>query len=401
MNQLTLYLLAIGASIILLVILFNWWQGRKLRQQIKTQYAINEEPSSTEILAEGSFQESTPDIATSPNLSDQQGEPEFEIQLEIVPKTESLTTLNESVDDEMLESSETLPESDLTSDEVTIPSPELALPSEISKEVDYFGLIKLPAAEVGERLRKVLIEMSNLDKPIFVYGLNESGSWQPITRELESEMFTQAIYSIQLADRGGPISEETFRYFEQAIEKTALGMGVEVEWIGANDPISFAKALDQFCIEVDQTVSIHVVNSSLGRFMGTKFRGLIEGVGLKLDTALGSYLASNDEEQPLFKVSNLESSPFSLEMLKTNTLKGVTFQMDIARAPHCTETFNQMVFAAKSVMEPLNAVLVDDHQRELTDSQIDKIRQQLRMIEVQMQMRGIVSGTPLAMRLFA
>jgi len=88
-------------------------------------------------------------------------------------------------------------------------------------------------------------------------------------------------------------------------------------------------------------------------------------------------------------------------MLKSATLKGVTFQMDIARTPNCTETFNQMVASAKNIASALSGALVDDHQRELSDAQLEKIRQQLKLIQVQMTVRGIVPGSPLALRLFA
>jgi microsomal dipeptidase-like Zn-dependent dipeptidase len=49
----------------------------------------------------------------------------------------------------------------------------------------------------------------------------------------------------------------------------------------------------------------------------------------------------------------------------------------------------------------LHGTLVDDHQRELSDAQIEKIRQQLKLIQVQMTVRGIAPGTPLALRLFS
>jgi hypothetical protein len=43
---------------------------------------------------------------------------------------------------------------------------------------------------------------------------------------------------------------------------------------------------------------------------------------------------------------------------------------------------------------------VDDHQRELNDAKIEKIRQQLRLIQVQMTVKGIAPGSPVALRLF-
>jgi FtsZ-interacting cell division protein ZipA len=60
-----------------------------------------------------------------------------------------------------------------------------------------------------------------------------------------------------------------------------------------------------------------------------------------------------------------------------------------------------MVASAKNIASALSGALVDDHQRELSDAQLEKIRQQLKLIQVQMTVRGIVPGSPLALRLFA
>jgi hypothetical protein len=48
----------------------------------------------------------------------------------------------------------------------------------------------------------------------------------------------------------------------------------------------------------------------------------------------------------------------------------------------------------------MNASLVDDNQRTLGDLQIEKIRQQLKVIHATMVARGIMPGSPGSMRLF-
>ncbi|HWT28125.1 MAG TPA: hypothetical protein VN084_01330 [Methylophilaceae bacterium] len=49
----------------------------------------------------------------------------------------------------------------------------------------------------------------------------------------------------------------------------------------------------------------------------------------------------------------------------------------------------------------LSGKLVDDNQRPLGDSQIEKIRQQLKVIHATMVARGIMPGSPGALRLFS
>ena len=273
------------------------------------------------------------------------------------------------------------------------------LPYAINKEVDLTALFFLPSPANGERLRQFLIGLVNLDKPIFAYGLDASQVWHPLTREEESTEFTKAAYSLQLADRAGAVSAETLQRFQQMVTEIAYELSAQVEWVGTQEPMDFAQALDAFCLEVDKTIGFHILNGASGRFTGTKFRGLVEANGLTLKDD-GAFYATSESGQLSFKVINMENNPFNPEMLKSVALKGATFQMEIALTENCTETFNSMVLIAKSMANSLSATLVDDHQRELNDAKIEKIRQQLRLIQVQMTVKGIPPGSPVALRLF-
>lgn len=399
MNQLTLSLLAIGLGLIVLVIAFNWWQERKIRKAAEKQFAftqaqsLQEQDSQAQDLMEESFEvndlvDFTDDALATGSITD---EVEFKIDIdEISPE---IHPLNED------SSGAEVPKMDSPQEEPLV-VPIKTLPAALSVEVDLIAVINLPAAEKGERLRNMLMRLLDLDKPIFAYGLSESLEWQALNREQESELFIKAVYSLQLADRAGAVTEDTLTRFQALVAEIANELGAQIEWLGAHDIPSFAKELDGFCLEVDQLVNLHVINGTEGRFTGTKFKSLAEANGLAIKEG-GAFHALNADKQLLFTVINMEKIPFSEEMLKTSTLKGITFQMDIARTPNCTETFNQMVGMSKNMVSALHGALVDDHQRELSDIQIEKIRQQLKLIQVQMTVRGIAPGTPLALRLFS
>lgn len=382
MNELTLSLLAIGLGLIVLLVAFNWWQERKIRKAAEKQFTFTQE----EALIEESIEDDDLGSSEDTPVID---EVEFKIEInEIAPEVHDLS--------EDLPVIEVQPKPLQEAPAV----PVKTLPEGLSVEVDLIAVINLPAAEKGERLRNMLMRLVALDKPVFAYGLSENLDWQPLNREQESELFTKAAYSLQLADRAGAVSEDTLKRFQDLVAEIANELGAQVEWMGAQDTFAFAKELDAFCLEVDQLVNLHVVNGTGGRFTGTKFKSLAEANGLVIKEG-GAFQALDEDANVLFTVVNMEKIPFSDEMLKTGTLKGVTFQMDIARTPNCTETFNQMVGVSKGMVSALNGALVDDHQRELSDVQVEKIRQQLKLIQVQMTVRGIAPGTPLALRLFS
>ncbi|HTJ96613.1 MAG TPA: cell division protein ZipA C-terminal FtsZ-binding domain-containing protein, partial [Rhodocyclaceae bacterium] len=62
---------------------------------------------------------------------------------------------------------------------------------------------------------------------------------------------------------------------------------------------------------------------------------------------------------------------------------------------------NLMVLIAKQMEGSLSGQLVDDNQRPLGEMQIEKIRQQLKVIHSTMVARGIVPGSSIALRLFS
>ena len=406
LNDLTISLLAIGLGLIVLVILFNWWQERKMRKVTEKQFSASPSDLLMNDFADDVFEETAVLIEPSTKIKDVvdrydtddvrlPDEVEFKIDLgdfehESVVIEEAPDVVVEEVHADIEVHAEPV---------VETPVRNNGLPESVNKDVDLTALFFLPTPANGKRLRQFLIGLVNLDKPIYAYGLDSSQVWHPLTLEQEAVEFTKASYSLQLADRAGAVSADTLNRFQEMVTEIAYELSAQVEWIGTQEPLDFAQALDTFCLEVDKTIGFHILNGAAGRFTGTKFKGLAEANGLVLKDD-GAFYAKSKNGQSAFKVINMENNPFGSDMLKSVALKGVTFQMEIALTESCTETFNSMVLMAKSMAHSLSATLVDDHQRELSDAKIEKIRQQLRLIQVQMTVKGIPPGSPVALRLF-
>ncbi len=406
LNDLTISLLAIGLGLIVLVILFNWWQERKMRKVTEKQFSASPSDLLMNDFADDVFEETAVLIEPSTKIKDVvdrydtddvrlPDEVEFKIDL---GDFEHESVVIEEAPDVVVE--EVHADIEIHAEPVVeTPVRNNGLPESVNKDVDLTALFFLPTPANGKRLRQFLIGLVNLDKPIYAYGLDSSQVWHPLTLEQEAVEFTKASYSLQLADRAGAVSADTLNRFQEMVTEIAYELSAQVEWIGTQEPLDFAQALDTFCLEVDKTIGFHILNGAAGRFTGTKFKGLAEANGLVLKDD-GAFYAKSKNGQSAFKVINMENNPFGSDMLKSVALKGVTFQMEIALTESCTETFNSMVLMAKSMAHSLSATLVDDHQRELSDAKIEKIRQQLRLIQVQMTVKGIPPGSPVALRLF-
>jgi hypothetical protein len=277
---------------------------------------------------------------------------------------------------------------------------EIPLPPEVSQQIDLIALLYLKGKSAGADLREFLLTLSDLDKSVYGYGLDTEGTWRMLTREEETSEFSRVLCSLQLVDRGGAITRESLKRFQQVITNMAQTLGATIEWQGDTDALGYATELDRFCVDVDKLVGFHLIQGVNGPFTGTKLRGLAEAGGMTLQSD-GAFYHTSESGQSQFSLLNQDGTPFTLESLRTALVKGVTFQLDIPHVAHCIEVFNQMVLTAKQMENSLGGQLVDANQRPLGEVQIEKIRQELKTIQARMVARGILPGSLVARRLFS
>ncbi|MBM3351098.1 MAG: cell division protein FtsZ [Betaproteobacteria bacterium] len=298
--------------------------------------------------------------------------------------------------------------------EEALSEPELALPEIVHAQMDLSVILYL-AKDMMVRELKIAISsrFEGYDKPVFVHLLDANKQWvllQELADKLQhgNALVSRIVCSIQLADRGGAIQREMLNRFQQSVIALGVEIGAQVEWQSSGDAMEAANDLDAFCADVDKSMGFHLVHGESGAFTGIKLRGLVEAHGMVLD-ADGSFkyydeASLNQSTGPKlasFIIKNRDQYPFTPEMLRMSVVKAVSFQLDIPHVKHCAESFNQMVQVARQMEVGLRAVLVDDNNRPLNDIQIEKIRQQLKIIHAKLLARGIMPGSESALRLFS
>jgi FtsZ-interacting cell division protein ZipA len=289
----------------------------------------------------------------------------------------------------------------------------VSLPEMLHDQMDLTALLYLSTDTPIGLLNQALTSLfDSFDKPIFVHILDSDKQWhllkdlQP-NQESLSKLISKVACSIQLADRGGAVERSTLNRFQLAVETLGLDINGHVEWQSTGDALNTATSLDLFCIEVDKTIGFHLVHGDSGAFTGTKLRGLAEAQGLTLtsDGAFKYFAQSSDDiankQLPSFVMFNRDDHPFSPEMLRSSVVKSITFQLDIPHVKQSAETFNQMIQVARQMEIGLNATLVDSNNKVLGDIQVEKIRQQIKVLQATMLVRGIVPGSDSAHRLFS
>lgn len=420
MSDLQIALIAIGALIILAVLILNWWQERRFHRQVQSQFAdikndvlLPESAAQTrlvsEALEEGLISEK--DNTESEledglhNIADAQDADNFTINVAVKLDAEdapAFDALTVAADSEQPQPSQVI--EDLAPSAPAEPKVSAGLPSMLLSKIDTTALLYLAKESTMLTLKESLQGLfDGLDKPFFIHALDKNQVWQVLdddNTQTYQPVFRVAC-SLQLADRGGAVTRSTLSRFQLAVTELALKINADLEWQDIESIQLQASELDEFCIAVDKTVGFHLSHGENGAFSAAKLTALAEAQGLAANDA-GCLQAFNSQSAtPSFIIFNTENQLTAFNAASDALIKSVIFQLDIPRVDESTLAFKQMVKVAKSLAVDLNANLLDANNRILNDQQIEQIFQQVDSIQGAMRLRGIEPGSEAALRLFS
>jgi FtsZ-interacting cell division protein ZipA len=448
MSDLQIVLIILGAVIIAAVVIYNWLQERKLRENITDEFIVpqkdvlveefyldadalvekefaddvhkaeivdklnTEEEKTSEQIAEAGDQVALSDdeiINADNNEHDIANEvntranKEHQIEPSVAAKIDELAETaakNDTVKSDPKPTKDFVAEKNILPAEFE-PIAKSSLPDNVHTQIDLTAfLFASKSINAKAFFDTAKTTMKGVGAFISLHGLDEQGVWHIIDdTATDAQSYRRVSCSLQLADRRGPVPKPVLNKFQFAIETIGLEFNAHVDWQSKQDPAERAIDLDKFCMDVDQLVSIHIKQGDTP-IHGTKFKGLAEANGLKLVHSQFRFFDDSTADTPQFILVNADNQPFTPEGLRNNVVTGATFQIEIPKVKNCEQTFNEMVVIAQQMANSLGARIVDDHQKPLGELQIEKIRQQLKVIHATMVARGIMPGSDSSMRLF-
>lgn len=431
MSDLKVALIMLGALIIVAVVIYNWMQEKKLRKEVSSEFIVPQK----DVLADDFYidtdayvekelssitskaKPSDAVLAVKPNSSEAELRREAELAYShdteaklsvvdhIVPidSNKDWADLTPSADERVsvISTQETEAEPIVkASMHEQLKGLQVNLPEVTHQQIDLIAILYATKNISADDLEVLKTSIAGMGLSVLLHGLDNEDKWHLMNESVLKTSFKQVACSLQLADRGGPVAKKLLNKFQFAVEDAGLNLNAHVEWQGSGDVLQRAIDLDQFSIEVDQLISVHLTQTDTP-IHGTKFKGLAEASGLSLMEDGKFYYLNNGKQEPLFALIDSNHQAFTAENLRTNVLKSVTFQLEIPKVANCEQVFNQMISTAQKMASSLNGRLVDDNQKPLGDLQIEKIRQQLKVIHATMVARGIMPGSPASMRLFS
>lgn len=365
MSDLQLGLIVIGVVVIVAVLMFNRWQERQLRQRVEDTFAsIDEAPvENAQIGAQADRIE--PVIERRDADAGESGGADFSRQ-------------SGAATAQSLASASGVP----------------------AASIDYVCSIRSSAQIPQAALTEFLRSATAVGKRVTLEAwIPEAGQWMELPLP-QARPVTEVRASLQLADRTGPVNRVQLSTMRDLVRHLAQQLDCECDCPEIDAAAQAAVELDQFCAEIDVSISCHVVPRTEAGLPGTKVRGLLESSGYGLE-ADGKFWLHADDGTVLLSAADAQGDAFSVERLRTESLAGLTLSMDVPKSPGAGRLFDRMLETARHLAHALDATVVDDNRRPLTEAGLGVIRQQVRAVQAAMEARGIAAGSPIAARLFS
>ncbi len=291
MSDLQIVLIILGFFIIAGVVVYNWLQERKLRENISEDFIVPQKDVlveefyiDTDALVEKEFagdahkselikrlNEATDneEIASPPPSNADKAEHPHDAAAE-EEGTEDEATVKETTNKDLPLQSDTSvavehnpPRTEIAQEFIVEknilpaefePLVTSSLPDDVHSQIDLTAFLYATKSINGQAFNQMMQTMlKEINVFVMLHGLDDKNVWQHINNEThENTSYKQIACSLQLADRRGPVPKPVLNKFQFAVETIGLEFNAHVEWQGKGDPSQRAVDLDKFCMDVDQ-----------------------------------------------------------------------------------------------------------------------------------------------------
>lgn len=361
--QIALYL--IGAAIILALILTNFLRSRRLKKRMMSS------------LTQAVMQETL--------SSHGMREPHFGTTDQLDKRDEKLTTLvNPSSDEPFIE-------------EVKVSNNYFV--SRIDPNIDCVVALKfvllIKGAEVIEKMAHWPISPQYRIACEGLFELDEKLAWENIDPE---HYYRELYFSMQLANRRGPVSKEDLAEFLGLAAQLAGEVDAEIDLPPIQNVLTDAQDLDDFAVQCDIQLSFSIVPNMISWSAKE-----VEAVLVKNSCPLsrdGLSFNHFSQNQLLFKVQ-IPSLNFLTDDLQTQRIKSIVFALEVPMVSEDYDAFTKMYEISSAIASELDGRVLDDNGQVLDVGSVELIKAQLEPIYALMQERQILPGSATALRLFS
>jgi FtsZ-interacting cell division protein ZipA len=341
MSDLQIGLILLGVVLILIVVIFNWWQDRRIRQRMQEHFPERDQDP----LMGGSTQ--GPPVRREPGfgLRDPIQEPAADDPAEVDPAT------------------------------------EVVIDIAFAQPVDSAAL-----QAAIQSLHKVG------SKPVRIFAEREGGGHRARLRP--DETYASMQLAVLLANRNGPLTDIEWSQLWTAAQSLAERFDGVIEAPEQGPVMNRAKALDELCAGLDAQVGLAL------RLEGTlpvaEVTRVLKEVGF---LPYGHQLAwMADTGTPRF-TALYDGVP--VQDVQSAGVDRVDLLLDLPNSPADGQAFSRMASVGRDLARRLQAVLLDDQGRPVSDGTDNAIDKQLLGLYGRLQEAGFEAGAERTVRVFS
>lgn len=408
MTSLQIGLIAAGVALVVGVIVYNWYQERRVRRRIREAFgggvgggaggASHEtgqtaprrgriEPS----LAGADASTAVPEnVGLAPATGDGRDDDGYEPPLAVQQRIASEMGGPESPPPTGSEAAASLGLSRARAGDRDVPQPDADI--ECIATLQPVRPVAAGALAAGLHAR--------LGRPLRWFGRRGNGlPWQLLKSDTAGE-FSEIAACLLLANRVGAASRPMLDSFVRLVADLASTLPAAFVAPDTAAEAARAETLDRICADLDVQIGLTVLKTDATTIMGTRLRGIAEAAGFRLAEGGRFDWVQEETGAVLFSLQNYRPEPFTADMLRHTATPGAVFLLDVPRVSEPVRVYDQMKLAARRMAQTLDATLVDDNRRELDDGALNAIREQVRNTAAAMREVHIEPGSPRALALF-
>ncbi|PRF41699.1 cell division protein ZipA C-terminal FtsZ-binding domain-containing protein [Burkholderia multivorans] len=272
-----------------------------------------------------------------------------------------------------------------------------APPAVVDRRIDCIVPIRLGAPLPGDKILPAAQRLRRAgSKPVHIEGKPEGGHWELLQNGVRYEELRAAA---QLANRSGALNELEFSEFVTGVQQFADAIDGAPEFPDMMETVAMARELDGFAAQCDAQLSINALSDG-APWSANYVQAVASQDGLLLSRDGTRFVKLDAKQNPVFMLQFGDTNFLRDDL----TYKGgdmITLVLDVPVAEEDILPFRLMCDYAKSLSERIGARVVDDSRRPLPESTLLAIEQQLMKLYAKLEEAGIPAGSPVTRRLFS
>jgi hypothetical protein len=273
-----------------------------------------------------------------------------------------------------------------------------APPAVVDRRIDCIVPIRLGAPLAGERVIPYAQRLRRAgSKPVHIEGKPENGDgWELLQNGVRYEELRAAA---QLANRNGPLNELEFSEFVTGVQQFADAIDAAPEFPDMMETVAMARELDGFAAQCDAQLSINVLSDG-APWSANYVQAVAAQDGLLLSRDGTRFVKLDAKQSPVFMLQFGDTN-FLRDDLTYKGGQMITLILDVPVADEDILPFRLMCDYAKSLAERIGGRVVDDQRRPLPESVLQSIDKQLMTLYAKLEEAGIPAGSAATRRLFS